>query len=61
MKKQAVYNQLEELIRLEKHDPYIMNHYYMDTINEFKEHAAEQKLDNTTKKKRPSSTTDNDD
>ena len=30
-KSQTVHSQLQELIRLEKHDPYTINHYYMDT------------------------------
>ena len=30
-KSQTVHSQLQELIRLEKHDAYTINHYYMDT------------------------------
>ena len=32
-KQQAVHNQLQELIRCEKQEPYTFNHYYMDTVN----------------------------
>jgi hypothetical protein len=59
--KRAVHNQLKELIRLEKHDPYTMNHYYMDTINKFKQRLTEQKSNNIAAIKISSLTADNDD
>ncbi|CAF3064210.1 unnamed protein product [Rotaria sp. Silwood2] len=60
-KKQTVNNQLEELIRLEKHDPYTLNNYYMETIIKFNEHLADKQAENATKKKSSSSTTNHDD
>ncbi|CAF0933267.1 unnamed protein product [Rotaria sordida] len=60
-KKQTVNDQLKELIRLEKHDPYTLNNYYMETIIKFKKYLAEKRTENTTEKKRPSSTKDHDD
>ncbi|CAF3608918.1 unnamed protein product [Adineta steineri] len=42
-KQQAVRNQVQELIRLEKHDPYTMNNNYMNNINRFKERLTESK------------------
>jgi interferon-induced GTP-binding protein Mx1 len=53
-KYRIVREQLQELIRLEKHDPYTTNHYYMDTINKFKAHLEEQY--STATVKQPSST-----
>jgi interferon-induced GTP-binding protein Mx1 len=55
--KQAVHDQLQGLIRLEKHEPYTMNPYYMEKISKFKEHLAEKRSNNTGEKKRSSSTT----
>ncbi|CAF4331687.1 unnamed protein product, partial [Rotaria sordida] len=60
-KKQTVNDQLKELIRLEKHDPYTLNNYYMETISKCKEHLAEKRAKSTTEKKKSSSTTDHDD
>lgn len=34
--KQCVHDQLHGLVRLEKQEPYTMNHYYMDRINQTK-------------------------
>ncbi|CAF1640932.1 unnamed protein product, partial [Didymodactylos carnosus] len=59
-KKQAINDQLKELIRLEKHDPYTLNHYYMDTITKFKDYLAQKRAENGVKKS-SSSTTDYDD
>ncbi|CAF1437348.1 unnamed protein product [Adineta ricciae] len=47
-KKQAVHDQLEGLIRLEKQEPYTTNHYYMDKINEFKDVFTKSKGKNAT-------------
>ncbi|CAF3279820.1 unnamed protein product [Rotaria sp. Silwood2] len=60
-KKQTVNDQLKELIRLEKHDPYTLNNYYMETINKFKDHLAEKRTETATKKNSSSSTKDHDD
>ena len=48
-KKQAVREQLKELIRLEKDEPYTINHYYMETVNKFRERAEKQKEENAEK------------
>ena len=42
-KKSSAYDQLEEMIRIEKQEPYTLNHSYMETINEFKEYQADMK------------------
>jgi GTPase SAR1 family protein len=60
-KERAVKDQLQDLIRLEKHDPYTINHYYMDKINEFKRRSAEKKLSHTAKKVVQSSEIDEND
>jgi hypothetical protein len=57
----TVREQLQELIRLEKHDPYTTNHYYMDTINKFKVHLAEQKSTATGKQSSSTSLSEVDD
>ena len=36
-KKQIVCEQFEEMIRLEKLEPYTLNHYYMNKINQFRD------------------------
>ena len=43
-----VQKQLQELVRLEKHDPYTINDYYMDKISDFKQHLIEQRRPTTT-------------
>ncbi|CAF3162716.1 unnamed protein product [Rotaria sp. Silwood2] len=60
-KKRALYDQLQDLIRLEKHDPYTINHYYMNTINRFKERLAEQKSNATAREKSTSLVMNDDD
>ncbi|CAF2734374.1 unnamed protein product [Rotaria sp. Silwood2] len=60
-KKQAVHDQLQEIIQLEKHEPYTLNHYYMTTINKFKEYIAEQKSGRTDGKMHLSVTINDDD
>ncbi|CAF3729832.1 unnamed protein product [Rotaria sp. Silwood1] len=60
-KKQAVNDQLKELIRLEKHMPYTLNNYYMETITKFKEYLAQKRAQNSTNKMSSPSTTDKDD
>ena len=40
-KKSSTYDQLEEMIRIEKQEPYTLNHSYMDTINEYKQFLAQ--------------------
>ncbi|CAF4050745.1 unnamed protein product [Adineta steineri] len=61
-KQQTVRNQVQELIRLEKHDPYTINYNYMNTINRFKERLVEsnsnKKADKVASSKLP---IDNDD
>ena len=47
----AIEKQLQELVRLEKHDPYTINYYYMDKISDFKQHLAEHKRPSTPEKK----------
>ncbi|CAF1041020.1 unnamed protein product [Adineta steineri] len=63
-KQQTVRNQVQELIRLEKHDPYTMNSSYMNTINRFKEHLVEsnssKKADKVTSSTLPIDTDDED-
>ncbi|CAF1406151.1 unnamed protein product [Adineta steineri] len=39
----TVCEQVEDLIRLEKFDPYTLNSYYMDTITKFKNHSTSKK------------------
>ncbi|CAF1613574.1 unnamed protein product [Rotaria magnacalcarata] len=41
--RQVVYGQLQELIRLEKQDPYTINHYYTSTIKKYKRRKIEGK------------------
>ena len=60
-KNAAVHEQLKELIRLEKHDPYTMNQTYWDKLNSFKGYLSEQKLANTTEKKTSFFTSETDD
>ena len=60
-RRQDVLNQLQELIRLEKHDPYTMNHYYMETVNEFRERAEKRKVEDARKKKTDTTATTEDD
>jgi hypothetical protein len=50
-KNRIIHEQLQELIRLEKHDPYTIDDYYTDKISVFKIHLAEQKSPTTTEKK----------
>jgi hypothetical protein len=58
---QAVHDQLQGLIQLEKHEPYTMNHYYMDTVSKFKERLPKEKSNNTTEKKSHTSVLKDDD
>ncbi|CAF4837128.1 unnamed protein product [Rotaria sp. Silwood1] len=60
-KKQAVCDQVQEIIRLEKQDPYTLNDYYMNKINNFKEYLAERKSGKTGEKMCFSKITDDDD
>ena len=45
-KKQTIRIQFQEMVRLEKLEPYTLNHYYMDKINQFREYEAERKSQN---------------
>lgn len=47
-KKQLVRQQFEEMIRLEKLEPYTLNHYYMNKINQFRDYEAERRSQNPT-------------
>ena len=49
-KKQIVRNQFQEMIRIEKIEPYTLNHYYMGKINQFREHEVERKLETSKDK-----------
>ena len=46
-KKQSVRDQLNEMIRLEKQEPYTINQYYMEKVTEFRQHAERVKLENS--------------
>ncbi|CAF0874112.1 unnamed protein product [Adineta steineri] len=63
-KQQTVRSQVQELIRLEKHDPYTINYNYMNTINRFKERLVEsnsnKKADKVASSKLPVDTDDED-
>ena len=50
-KSRIIQKELLELIRLEKHDPYTTNYYYMDKIGDFKLHLAEHRSPSTAEKK----------
>ncbi len=61
-KKQIVRDQFQEMIRLEKLEPYTLNHYYMNKINQFRDYEAERKSQNPKDKTNPRKATgDNDD
>ncbi|CAF3357971.1 unnamed protein product [Rotaria socialis] len=49
-KRQIVYDQLQELIRLEKQDPYTINHCYTTTIKNFEMQRTEEKLPKSSSK-----------
>ena len=59
-KKSTIYIQLKDMIRIEKQEPYTLNHYYMDTINEFKQFLIEKKAASAAPSGRKSSTKDDD-
>ncbi|CAF3313365.1 unnamed protein product [Rotaria socialis] len=46
-KQQTICDQLQELLRIEKIEPYTLNDVYMTKINKFKEHVAKCKSSNT--------------
>ena len=61
-KKESIRNQFREMIRLEKLEPYTLNHYYMNKINQFREYEAERKSQNPKDKTHAGKVTrDNDD
>lgn len=45
-RKQIIRKQFQEMIRLEKLEPYTLNHYYMNKINQFREYESERKSQN---------------
>ena len=61
-KKQTIRDQFQEMIRLEKLEPYTLNHYYMNKINQFREYEIERKSEKP-KENKPFKkiTSDNDD
>ena len=60
-KNQVVHEQMKELIRLEKHDPYTMNQTYLEKLNLFKGYLTEQKSVNTAERKSSSLILETDD
>jgi len=49
-KNRLIHSQLQELIRIEKHDPYTTNHYYMNSINKYTAEFADRKAGKTVTK-----------
>ncbi|CAF3262502.1 unnamed protein product [Rotaria sp. Silwood2] len=60
-KRQAVHDQVQELIRLEKHDPYTINHYYADTINRLRQSKTDEIQIKASEMSAPSVVVENDD
>lgn len=50
-KLQEVRTQLQQLIRLEKHNPYTINSYYSEIIKKFREHQIKTKLNKSSTSK----------
>ncbi|CAF4574975.1 unnamed protein product, partial [Rotaria magnacalcarata] len=46
-KQQTICDQLRELLRIEKLEPYTLNDVYMTKVNKFKENVAKRKSGNT--------------
>ncbi|CAF0947638.1 unnamed protein product [Adineta steineri] len=51
-KKQIIHKQLHEMIRLEKHDPYTIDSFYINKTRRFQRYLAESKSNNNAEEKK---------